>query len=219
MPAEPVRFSCPSPHRLIVVLLDCLLVGFILNLTLQPLVEPDLGWHLRAGLDLIAQGWRLPETDPYSHTMPDWHWIEHAWLTDGLLAVIYRVMDPLSGLGLILFFGGVTALAWWVAASQAGVHRTYRLAAMVASLLGGITLSRRAHAIGQSARRRDSVVGMASHSGWTAGMGLGIVPVVPALGEPAWRVYGRTVSVRCVGVPLVHVEARRRMAGGRGLAR
>jgi hypothetical protein len=134
MPAEPVRFSDPSPHRLIVLLLDCLLVGFILNLTLQPLVEPDLGWHLRAGLDLIAQGWRLPETDPYSHTMPDWHWIEHAWLTDGLLAVIYRVMDPLSGLGLILFFSGVTALAWWVAASQARVHRTYRLVAMVASL-------------------------------------------------------------------------------------
>lgn len=134
MPAEPVRFSDPSPHRLIVLLLDCLLVGFILNLTLQPLVEPDLGWHLRAGLDLIAQGWRLPETDPYSHTMPDWHWIEHAWLTDGLLAVIYRVMDPLSGLGLILFFSGVTALAWWVAASQARVHRTYRLVAMVVSL-------------------------------------------------------------------------------------
>ena len=89
------------------------------------------------GLDVYkrqAQGWRLPETDPYSHTMPDWHWIEHAWLTDGLLAVIYRVMDPLSGLGLILFFSGVTALAWWVAASQARVHRTYRLVAMVASL-------------------------------------------------------------------------------------
>ena len=130
MPAEPVRFSDPSPHRLIVLLLDCLLVGFILNLTLQPLVEPDLGWHLRAGLDLIAQGWRLPETDPYSHTMPDWHWIEHAWLIDSLLAAIYHVMDPLGGLGLILFFGGVTAFAWWVAASQASVHRTYRLAAM-----------------------------------------------------------------------------------------
>ena len=197
MPAEPVRFSDPSPHRLIVLLLDCLLVGFILNLTLQPLVEPDLGWHLRAGLDLIAQGWRLPETDPYSHTMPDWHWIEHAWLTDGLLAVIYRVMDPLSGLGLILFFSGVTALAWWVAASQARVHRTYRLVAMVASLW----------------------VGMGPRSGWTAGMGLGTAPVAPALGEPAWRVYGGTFFVRCVVVPLLHDEDRRRTADGRGIAR
>ncbi len=134
MSVEPVRVIDSSPQRLVVLLLECLLVGFILNLTLQPLVEPDLGWHLRAGLDLIAQGWRLPETDPYSHTMPDWHWIEHAWLTDGLLAMIYRVMDPVGGLGLILFFGGVTSLAWWVAAWQARVPRTYRLAAIVASL-------------------------------------------------------------------------------------
>ncbi len=134
MPAEPVRVGDPSSQRLIVLLLDSLLVGFIFNLALQPLVEPDLGWHLRAGLDLIAHGWRLPETDPYSHTMADWQWIEHAWLTDGLLGVIYRVMDPSGGLGLILFFGGVTVLAWGVASMQARVYRTYRLAAIVASL-------------------------------------------------------------------------------------
>ncbi len=111
-----------------------MLVAFVLNLTLQPLVEPDLGWHLRAGLDLLAQGWRVPDTDPYSHTMPDWHWVEHAWLTDGLLASIYQAAGPFGGVGVIGFFGAVTALAWWIAAGLAPVHSTYRLVAIVASL-------------------------------------------------------------------------------------
>lgn len=134
MNAEPVRSSAAFSQSAGGLLLDVLLVAFVLNLALQPLVEPDLGWHLRAGLDLLAQGWHLPDTDPYSHTMSDWHWVEHAWLTDAALGVIYRGMEPFGGLGLILFFGAVTTLAWWMAAGLAPVHRTYRLAAMVASL-------------------------------------------------------------------------------------
>lgn len=134
MRAEAAHVSCSLSLPLVGFLLELLLAGFVLNLTLQPLVEPDLGWHLRAGLDVIAEGWRLPDTDPYSHTMPEWHWVEHAWLTDGVLGVIYRGMGPFGGVGLILFFGGVTALAWWVAALPAAVHRIYRWVAMVASL-------------------------------------------------------------------------------------
>lgn len=134
MKAEPVPYASSSSQFAANLLLDVLLGAFVLNLTFQPLVEPDLGWHLRAGLDLVAQGWQVPDTDPYSHTMPDWHWVEHAWLTDGVLALIYRVLEPDGGLGLIGFFGGITALAWWMAAGVAPVHPTYRLAVLVASL-------------------------------------------------------------------------------------
>ncbi len=134
MNVKPVRLSGSSFPPTIGLFFDLLLAAFVLNLVLQPLVEPDLGWHLRAGLDLIVQGWSLPDTDPYSHTMPDWHWVEHAWLTDGVLGLIYRGLEPFGGVGLILFFGIVTALAWWIAAGLAPVPRTYRLAAMVASL-------------------------------------------------------------------------------------
>ncbi len=123
-----------SSFRVMVILLNGLLIAFVINLVVQPLLEPDLGWHLRAGLDLVAQGWRLPDTDPYSHTMPDWHWVEHAWLTDGLLATIYRGLGAFGGVGLIVFFGAVTGLAWWVASGGAPVPATYRLAAMVGSL-------------------------------------------------------------------------------------
>lgn len=125
---------CRASSRGIVILLNVLLVAFVLNLILQPLLEPDLGWHLRAGLDLVDHGWRLPDTDPYSHTMPDWHWVEHAWLTDGLLALIYRGLGAFGGIGLIAWFGVVTGLAWWVGSGCAAVPATYRLTAMVGSL-------------------------------------------------------------------------------------
>ncbi len=134
MKADAIWRPVSTFHRFIHSLFDCLLLVFVLNLTFQPLVEPDLGWHLRAGLDLLANGWVLPDTDPYSHTMPDWRWVEHAWLTDGVLALVYRALGSFGALGLIVFFGLVTALAWWVAADQAAVARTYRLIVMVASL-------------------------------------------------------------------------------------
>ncbi|MDP9132790.1 MAG: hypothetical protein M3M98_06625 [Nitrospirota bacterium] len=134
MNAEPVRPSVPHAQKFLRVILDLLLFGFVLNLTLQPLVEPDIGWHLRAGQDLIAHGWILPDTDPYSHTMPDWRWVEHAWLTDGLLGLMYGGLEPFGGSGVILFFAAVTSLAWWCAAALNPFPRTYRLAVMVASL-------------------------------------------------------------------------------------
>ncbi len=134
MSVEAVRSSAARAQSLLTFILNLLLLGFVLNLTLQPLVEPDLGWHLRAGLDLLAHAWVLPDTDPYSHTMPDWRWVEHAWLTDAVMALLYRGLEPYGALGLIVLFGFITALAWWLAAGQAGVSWTCRLVAMVASL-------------------------------------------------------------------------------------
>lgn len=110
--------------------LDALLILFLINLVLQPLVDPDFGWHLRTGLDLLQNGWQLPDTDPYSHTLPDWRWVEHAWLTDGLLALLYTGLKPAGGLAIIAFFAAVTAGALWLAAATARAGRTQRLLAM-----------------------------------------------------------------------------------------
>ena len=110
--------------------LDLLLLLFILWLLLQPLVEPDFGWHLRTGLDLLQNGWQMPITDPYSHTIPDWPWVEHAWLTDAVLAVIYRGLGSLGLLGAILFFAAVTGAAFALAAGAARAGRTCRLLAL-----------------------------------------------------------------------------------------
>jgi hypothetical protein len=111
--------------------LNVLLLIFIFNFTLQPLTEPDFGWHLRTGLDLLARGWTLPSTDPYSHTMPDWRWVEHAWLTDVMVGVLYRQM---GGFSVILLFGLVAAGAWLVASGTAMCPTFYRRLACVLSL-------------------------------------------------------------------------------------
>jgi hypothetical protein len=114
--------------------LDVLLLLFILTLTLQTPIEPDFGWHLRTGLDLLQHGWQMPTTDPYSHTMPDWPWVEHAWLTDGLLALIYRGLGGAGLLGVILFFAAVTTGAFMVAVAPARADRTPKLIAVMAAL-------------------------------------------------------------------------------------
>jgi len=108
-----------------------LLAIIVANLVLQPLTEPDFGWHLRTGLDLIRQHGRLPLLDPYSHTMPDWPWVEHAWLTDLLVGVGYSIGGPLA---VILLFGIVTAAAWLVAVRCAETGAPVRWLASVLSL-------------------------------------------------------------------------------------
>ena len=110
--------------------LDALLFLFFINLALQPLVEPDFGWHLRTGIDLLNHGWRMPLTDPYSHTMPEWPWVEHAWLTDGLIGVIYTKIGTAGGLGIILFFATVISGAFLLAAALAHTGRTARIVAV-----------------------------------------------------------------------------------------
>jgi len=114
--------------------LDALLLLLVLNFALQPLVEPDFGWHLRTGLDLARQAWRMPATDPYSHSMPDWPWVNHAWLTDGLLGLLYQGAGPAGALSVILFFAAVTAGAFLLMASLSRSAGRYRLAAVAGSL-------------------------------------------------------------------------------------
>ena len=148
------------------------------------------------GLDLVAHGWVLPDTDPYSHTMPDWRWVEHAWLTDAVMALLYRGLEPFGALGLIVLFGVVTALAWWLAAGQAEVSWTCRLVRYGGQPLGGVTLSRRSHSTGQSSWCGSAFAGMESDSARPSAVDVGASAVLFALGQSARRLYGGTLSVR-----------------------
>lgn len=111
--------------------LDALLLLMFLNLSLQPLVDPDFGWHLRTGLDLIKNR-QLPKTDPYSHTVPDWPWVEHAWLMDGLIGMTYTGLGSAGGLGVIVLFSAVMTSAFIVGAALACANPTMKLLAIVA---------------------------------------------------------------------------------------
>ena len=129
------RFSAPPPAGSRGTrALNALLLIVLLNFSLQPLTEPDFGWHLRTGLDLLHSGGRLPALDPYSHTMPDWPWVEHAWLSDLVIGGLYEGGGSAGALAVILFFGLVSAGAWWIAASTSEAGATIRLIACALSL-------------------------------------------------------------------------------------
>ncbi len=114
--------------------LDALLLITLFSLTMHPLVDPDFGWHLRTGLDLATHGWRMPAADPYSHTVPEWPWVEHAWLTDALIGLIYTGLGPFGPLAVIILFAAVTASAFLLASSPARAGRTSRYLAVAIAL-------------------------------------------------------------------------------------
>src|SRR4030042_2875347 len=57
--------------------------AFTVLLAARPPLDPDLGWHLRNGQDVLLFG--APPGDLYSHTMAGYPWISHEWLTGALL--------------------------------------------------------------------------------------------------------------------------------------
>lgn len=122
--------SRPSDPRPLLILL--LLI--VICLVLQPPVDPDFGWHLRTGLDLLHQQGQIPHTDPYSHTMPDWPWVEHAWLTDVVMGALYWWLGGWGLSAIILLFAAVTMWAFFWSASVANVGALTRLSAVAAVL-------------------------------------------------------------------------------------
>ncbi len=111
-----------------------LLLLFIGSLVLQPPVDPDFGWHLRMGLDLVRHPGRIPATDPYSHTMPEWPWVDHAWLTDAVMGALAASLGDWGLSAIIVIFGAMTMWAFFWSASVANVGVVARLLAVAAAL-------------------------------------------------------------------------------------
>ncbi len=53
-------------------------------------IDPDFGWHYRTGEFIVAHG--IPRTDLYSYTMSDFPYIEHEWLTDVGMYILYQTI-------------------------------------------------------------------------------------------------------------------------------
>ena len=51
--------------------------------------DPDLGWHLRVGEQIVNTG-QIPRYDTFSHTMPGFEWVNHEWIVD---AWLWRMQD------------------------------------------------------------------------------------------------------------------------------
>jgi hypothetical protein len=86
-PSSPVlRFLLPSVRDLIFVFLFwSLLAGPLSN---RPLADPDIGWHIRTGEQILATH-TLPRTDSFSSTMQGQRWFAWEWLYDLLLGILH----------------------------------------------------------------------------------------------------------------------------------
>lgn len=87
-----------TPSRLLTAILFVAL--FVMSV--QPITDPDLWWHLRTG-ELIAETRAIPRADPFSFTKNGAPWVEHEWLANLALYGLYR----LAGLNGLILAGSV----------------------------------------------------------------------------------------------------------------
>lgn len=66
-------------------------------------LDPDLGWRIKAGQDYLNFG--IPESDPYSYTMPSFPWVDHAWVTTIFIGRSYETI----GKGILSFIFALLA--------------------------------------------------------------------------------------------------------------
>lgn len=75
--------------------------------------DPDLWWHLRLGLDMIAAQ-AIPRIDTYSYGDTVKSWIDHEWLAEALFALAYNLSHShgLIFLRDLLYSAVVISLSW-----------------------------------------------------------------------------------------------------------
>lgn len=72
--------------------------------------DGDTGYHIRTG-EIILQTWQIPTHDPYSFHSPPLPWTAHEWLSEVIMALIFR---PFHLTGIVVFFAFVLALTHWL---------------------------------------------------------------------------------------------------------
>lgn len=92
----------------------CLAIVMAWILSARPPWDPDLGWHLRNGADVLRFG--APKGDLYSYTMAGYPWVSHEWLTD---VWMYLVSHYFGLVALSAIFATITVTAYLIAAKVA----------------------------------------------------------------------------------------------------
>lgn len=95
-------------------------------------LDPDFGWHLRAGEQIISYG--IPATDPFSYTMPSYNFIDHEWLSNVLIAIGYK---SIGIYGLSIIFALIFVAALFIAIPKKLKDFSYLPLALAGSLMLG----------------------------------------------------------------------------------
>ena len=94
-------------------------------------LDPDFGWHLRAGQIFASSG--VPKTDIFTYLATNFPWVDHEWLSDILLAKIYAF----SGfLGLAIFYGVLWFAAIFIVARKVNIWLVLAISVMILSFSG-----------------------------------------------------------------------------------
>ena len=62
-------------------------------------MDPDFGWHIKMGKFILKSG--IPQTDPFSYTMPSYPFVDHEWLINILL---FLGFEKLGWVYLVIIF-------------------------------------------------------------------------------------------------------------------
>lgn len=90
-------------------------------------LDPDFGWHLRSGQYFIGHG--IPKYDIFTYTASSFHWVNHEWLSDVIVASVFSI-------GSYWLLSLLYAAMWTttVAIVGRGVHWALIISAVVAIL-------------------------------------------------------------------------------------
>ncbi|HMS92796.1 MAG TPA: hypothetical protein PKD28_00260 [Candidatus Saccharibacteria bacterium] len=90
-------------------------------------LDPDFGWHLRSGQYFIEHG--IPSYDIFTYTAGAFHWVNHEWLSDVVVALVY-------GVGSFELLALLYAALWTSAFAilGRGVHAAFLVSGAVAVL-------------------------------------------------------------------------------------
>ena len=84
----------------------------------RPLSDADFWWHLKTG-EFIVTTHSIPRTDFFSFTNYGKAWVAHEWLSE---AIFYLIYSHFGFNVLIVVFGCLTALAFWIAFRRSASH-------------------------------------------------------------------------------------------------
>ncbi len=93
-------------------------IGPILQLAQGLFADPDTQWHLKVGLDMLANR-AFPVVDTYSYTFAGEPWIAKEWLGQIMMAAAYHVAGW-NGIGILMAVAiGLTTFCptWFISAS------------------------------------------------------------------------------------------------------
>lgn len=132
----PTRFRESALYLLLPSVRDIIFIFIFLSLlagTLsnRPLADPDIGWHIRTGEQILATH-EIPRTDPFSSTMHGQPWYAWEWLYDLVLGILYRA----CGLnGVVWLCAAIVATTFTILLSQLLKRGTGLLLAIALMLL------------------------------------------------------------------------------------